>query len=69
MRRQAQRARRKNADAAVTAMRALVRSLDEVTVVDDRGARYALRSEGMSGKSRRSGEPAEPCPLLGVTRN
>jgi hypothetical protein len=60
LRRQAQRARRKNADAAVAAMRALVRSLDEVTVVDDRGARYALRSEGMSGKSRRSGEPAEP---------
>lgn len=59
-RRLAQRARRRRADAAVASMRALVGGLDEVTVVDDRGARYALRSEGMSGKSGRSGELAEP---------
>jgi hypothetical protein len=58
-RRQAQRARRRNADAAVANMKALVHGLDEVSVVDDRGTRYALRSEGMSRKIRRSGEPAE----------
>ncbi len=50
-------ARRRNADAAVTVM---TRISDDVIVVDDRGARYALRSERMSGKRGPSGEPAGP---------
>jgi hypothetical protein len=53
-------ARRKRADAAVATMTALVGSLDEVTVVDNRGTRYTLRAEGMSGQSGRLGEPAGP---------
>lgn len=51
--------RRRCADAAVATMRALAR-LDDVTVVDDRGARYALRPEGMSGKRGPSGEHDGP---------
>jgi hypothetical protein len=51
---------RRRAKAAVATMTALVGSLDEVTVVDNRGARYALRSEGMAGKSGRSEGLAEP---------
>jgi hypothetical protein len=51
-------ARRRRARAA--AMTALARGLDEVTVVDNRGTRYTLRAEGMSGRSGRPGEPAGP---------
>ena len=53
------RARRRRADAAVATMRSLARP-DEVTVIDDRGARYALHPGGMSGKLGPSGEPAGP---------
>lgn len=53
------RARRRRADAAVTAMRSLARP-DDLTVIDDRGARYALHPEGMHGPS---GEPAGPWSL------
>lgn len=55
----ARRARRRRADAAVATMRALARP-DDVTVVDDHGARYALRPEAMSGKHRLRAEPAGP---------
>ena len=57
LRRQVNWARRRRADAAVTAMRTLIRP-DELTVVDNHGVRYTLRPGGMSGKSGRSGEPA-----------
>jgi hypothetical protein len=53
------RARRRRADAAVTIMRTLARP-GEITVVDDRGASYALRPQGGSGRVRPSGEPAGP---------
>lgn len=43
----ATRDRRAEADAAVAGMRALLTS---ITIVDDRGARYALRGGGSSGK-------------------
>lgn len=62
-RRQARRARRRRADTAVTAMRTLGRH-DEIAVTDDKGVRYALRPEGMSGRHGRSGEPAEPMSVL-----
>jgi hypothetical protein len=52
-------ARRRRAKAAVAAMRALAR-FDDVTVVDDRGARYVLGVEAMSGVRGLSGEPAGP---------
>lgn len=42
------RAPRGRADAAVATLRSLARP-DEVTVIDDRGARYALHPAGMSG--------------------
>jgi hypothetical protein len=58
-RRQVQRARRRHADAAVAAMRALARP-DEITVVDDRGANYALRPQGGWGRVGPSGEPVGP---------
>jgi len=54
--RAARRARRRRADAAVATMRSLAGS-DDVTVVDDRGARYVLHPEGMH---TRSGGPAGP---------
>jgi hypothetical protein len=57
--RAARRTRRRRADAAVAAMRSMVRP-DEVTVIDDRGARYALHPGGMSGQLGPSGEPAGP---------
>ena len=56
-RRRLTRARRRRADAAVTVMRTLARP-DEITVVDDRGADYALRPQGGSGRVGPSGEPA-----------
>jgi len=37
---------------------------DEIAVTDDKGVRYALRPEGMSGRHGRSGEPAGPMPVL-----
>jgi hypothetical protein len=52
-------ARRRRTKAAVAAMRALAR-FEDVTVVDDRGARYVLRVEAMSGARGLSGEPAGP---------
>jgi hypothetical protein len=52
-------ARRRRADADVATMRALARP-DDVTVVDDRDVRYALRPGGMWGKRGPSGEPAGP---------
>ncbi len=57
--RTARLARRRRAAAAVATMRALTYP-DDVTIVDDQGARYALRPAGMSGKRRRSGEPDGP---------
>ncbi len=57
--RTARLARRRRAAAAVATMRALTYP-DDVTVVDDQGARYALRPGGMSGKRRPSGEPGGP---------
>ena len=42
---------------AVATMRSLARS-DDVAGIDDRGARYALHPEGISGKSGPSGRPA-----------
>jgi antitoxin (DNA-binding transcriptional repressor) of toxin-antitoxin stability system len=53
------RARRRQADAAVATMRSLARS-DDVTIVDDRGARYALHPEGMSHRRGPSGGPTGP---------
>ena len=50
------RAVRRRADAT---MRSLARP-DDVTVIDDRGARYALHPGGMWGKFGPSGEPAGP---------
>jgi hypothetical protein len=50
------RARRRHAASAVATMRSLART-DDVTVIDDRGVRYALHPEGMSGPS---GGPAGP---------
>ena len=50
---------RGTADAAVTIMRTLARP-GEITVVDDRGADYALRPQGGSGRVGPSGEPVEP---------
>jgi hypothetical protein len=50
-------ARRRDADAARAVM---TRIGDDVTAVDDRGARYALHSERMSGVLGPSGEPAGP---------
>jgi hypothetical protein len=58
-RRRITRTRRKAADAAVTTMRTLA-GPDEITVVDDRGAGYALRPQGGSGRVGPSGEPAGP---------
>jgi hypothetical protein len=58
-RRQVQRVRRRHADAAVTALRTLAGS-DEMTVVDDLGANYALRPQGGSGKVGPSGGPVGP---------
>ena len=58
-RRRLPRARRRDADAAVTTMRTLARP-DEITVVDDRGANYALRPQGGSGRVGPSGEPVGP---------
>jgi hypothetical protein len=55
-RKQVQRVRRRQADAAVTALRTLA-GPDEMTVVDDRGANYALRPQGGSGRVGPSGEP------------
>jgi len=54
--RAARRAHRRRADAAVATMR----SLSDVTVIDDRDARYALHPGGASGKRGPSGEPAGP---------
>jgi hypothetical protein len=56
-RRRVTRARRRYADVAVTTMRTLARP-DEIAVVDDRGASYALRPQGGSSKPGPSGEPA-----------
>lgn len=53
------RTRRKSADAAVTTMRTLA-GPNEITVVDDRGAGYALRPQGGSGRVGPSGEPVGP---------
>jgi hypothetical protein len=52
-------ARRRRVKAVLATMRAQAR-FDDVTVVDDRGARYVLRGEGMWGKHGLSGEPAGP---------
>jgi hypothetical protein len=52
-------ARRRRSKAAVATMTALAR-FEDVTVVDDRGARYAFYPEAMSGTHRRTGEPAGP---------
>jgi len=52
-------ARRRRAKAAVATMRALAR-FEDVTVVDDRGARYALRCGTMSGTQGPSREPTGP---------
>ena len=57
--RPARRARRRRADAAVATMRSLARP-DDITVIDDRGARYALHPGGMWGKLGPSGGPAGP---------
>lgn len=51
--------RRRHARAAAARMRALTQ-FDDLAVVDDRGARYALRGEGMSGRYGPPGEPADP---------
>jgi hypothetical protein len=51
--------RRRHAKATAAAFRALAQ-FDDLTVVDDRGARYALRQEGMSGIYGPPGEPADP---------
>jgi len=53
-------ARRRRGQAALATMRAQATALDDVTVVDDGGARYALRCEAMSGKHGPRGEPAGP---------
>jgi len=53
------RTRRKSADEAMTTMRTLA-GPDEMTVVDDRGANYALRPQGGSRKIGPSGEPVGP---------
>jgi hypothetical protein len=58
-RRTTRRARRRRADAAVTVLRTLGRH-DEIAVADDKGVRYALRPEGMSGRHGR----AEPVSVL-----
>jgi hypothetical protein len=58
-RRRLSRARRRYADAAMTTMRTLARP-DEMTVVDDRGANYALRPQGGWGRVGPSGEPVGP---------
>jgi hypothetical protein len=58
-RRRITRVRRRQADAAVTALRTLA-GPDEVTVVDDRGANYALRPQGGSSRVGPSGEPVGP---------
>jgi hypothetical protein len=55
--RAARRDHRRRADAAVATVRSLTRPHD-VTVIDDRGASYALHPVGMSHKVRPSGEPA-----------
>jgi len=54
------RSRRRRADAGVATMRALAGWTGPATIVDDRGARYALRPEGMSGRRGLPGEPAGP---------
>jgi hypothetical protein len=53
------RAHRRRADAAVATMRSLTGS-DDVAVIDDREARYALLPVAMSHKLRSSGEQARP---------
>ena len=58
-RRRLPRARRRRADAAITTMRTLARP-DEIAVVDDRGANYALRPQGGSATVGPSGEPVGP---------
>ncbi len=58
-RRRLPRARRRHADAAVTIMRTLARP-GEITVIDNRGADYALRPQGGSGRVGPSGEPVGP---------
>lgn len=58
-RRRLPRARRRYADAAMTTMRTLA-GPDEMTVVDDRGANYALRPQGGWGRVGPSGEPVGP---------
>jgi len=57
--RAARRAHRRRADAAVAAMRSLARP-DDVAVIDDQGAPYALHPSEMSGKHGPSGETAGP---------
>jgi antitoxin (DNA-binding transcriptional repressor) of toxin-antitoxin stability system len=52
-------ARRRRADAAVATMTSLARP-DDVTIIDDQGARYALHPERMWGKRGPSGGPAGP---------
>jgi hypothetical protein len=58
-RRRFSRGRRRYADAAMTTMRTLARP-DEITVVDDRGADYALRPQGGWGVVGPSGQPVGP---------
>ena len=58
-RRRLPRARRRHADAPMTTMRTLARP-DEMTVVDDRRANYALRPQGGWGRVGPSGEPVGP---------
>ena len=58
-RRRFSRGRRRHADAAVTMMRTLARP-DEIAVIDDRGADYALRPQGGWGVVGPSGEPVGP---------
>jgi len=58
-RRRITRTRRESADAAMTTMRTLA-GPDELSVVDDRGANYALRPQGGSSRTGPSGEPTGP---------
>lgn len=53
-------ARRRHAMESVSRIRAVANWLDAVTVTDDRGARYALRSEGISGRVGPRGENVGP---------
>ena len=58
-RRRMMRTRRRSADAAMMTLTTLA-GPDEITVVDDRGAGYALRPQGGSGVVGPSGEPVGP---------